>query len=282
MTPRTILITGSTDGIGKLAAAKLAQAGHHVYLHGRNAEKLQNVIAELQEQTGNAHIGGFVADFSDMAAVQRMADEVAEQLPTLDVLINNAGIFKTPVERTKDGLDIRFAVNYFAPYLLTHALLPLLKKSASTADITQKPRIINLSSAAQAPVNLDALAGTNPLPANAAYAQSKLALTMWSFALAQQEASVNTISVNPGSLLNTNMVKEAFGQHWSSADKGASLLHDLAAAPEFENESGKYFDNDKGQGEQRGDFGQAHSDAYDVTKVQALLERTKTVMTPYI
>lgn len=276
MTQHTILITGSTDGIGKLAATQLAQSGHRVYLHGRNAEKLQTVITEIKEQTGNAQIDGFVADFSDMVAVQRMADEVAEQLPKLDVLINNAGIYKTSASKMPAGLDIRFAVNYFAPYLLTHALLPNLEKKATTT--TQKPRIINLSSAAQAPVDLDALAGNTTLPENAAYAQSKLALTMWNMALAAQEPNTSVIAVNPGSLLNTNMVKEAFGQHWASADKGASLLHDLAVSPDFAGITGKYFDNDKGQGEQRGSFGQAHADAYDTAKQTALLEGTRTAL----
>ncbi|MGM8888075.1 SDR family NAD(P)-dependent oxidoreductase, partial [Psychrobacter sp. 1U2] len=143
---KTILITGSTDGIGKLTALKLAKAGHQVYLHGRNADKLASVIAEVNAvATGAAvdNIDGFVADFSDLDAVRKMAAEVSEKLPKLDVLINNAGIYTTASATTKDGLDIRFVVNYLAPYELTNALLPLLKES-------DESRIINLSSAAQA------------------------------------------------------------------------------------------------------------------------------------
>lgn len=277
MTHKTILITGSTDGIGRLAATRLAQDGHRVYLHGRNADKLQTVMSEIRTQTGNTHIGGFLADFSDMAAVQHMAVKAAEKLPALDVLINNAGIYKSVVAQTRDGLDVRFAVNYFAPYLLTHALLPSLRRGLTEA---QQARIINLSSAAQAPVDLPALAGKATLPANAAYAQSKLALTMWSMALAAQEqaAGMGVIAVNPGSLLNTNMVREAFGQYWSSADKGANILYELAVSDAYAGVTGRYFDNDRGQGEQMGDFGSAHADAQDAGRVQLLLEKTQAVL----
>ncbi len=199
---KTILITGSTDGIGKLAAIKLAKDGHEIYLHGRNAQKLDTVISEIKTQTNNPQIKGFVADFSDLAAVQQMAAQVNQEVSKIDVLINNAGIFKSPLATNKDGLDIRFVVNYFAPYVLTKALLPLLKKGNA-------PRLINLSSAAQAPVSPDALAGKIQIGAQAAYAQSKLALTMWSFQLAKQLKDITVIAVNPGSLLNTNMVREA-------------------------------------------------------------------------
>ena len=106
---KTILITGSTDGIGKLAALKLAEAGHQVYVHGRNADKLTSVIAEVKAvATGAAvdNINGFVADFSDLNAVRKMAAEVNKKLPKLDVLINNAGINTDPcrqIRRTKLG-----------------------------------------------------------------------------------------------------------------------------------------------------------------------------------
>jgi len=171
---KTILITGSTDGIGKLAALKLAEAGHQVYLHGRDADKLASVIAEVQAvATGAAvdNIDGFVADFSDLKDVLKMAADVNEKLPKLDVLINNAGIYTTASALTKDGLDVRFVVNYLAPYELTNALLPLLKQS-------DKARIVNLSSAAQASLSYEALAGQTRLADKDAYAPSKLALPM--------------------------------------------------------------------------------------------------------
>jgi len=265
---KNILITGSTDGIGKLVAIKLAKDGHHICLHGRNESKLQDVIKEVKESTSNDSIESFVADFSDMSAVKSMAKDVKDRLSNIDVLINNAGIFKSANPLTSDGYDIRFAVNYFAPYLLTNLLLPSLKNS-------EAPRIINLSSAAQSPVNLHALQG-GALPDQVAYAQSKLALTMWSMHLAKEAKDITTISVNPGSLLNTKMVKEAYGKHWSSADKGRDILYDLSTSDEYQDDSGKYFDNDKG--DPKGMFSKAHSDSYDVNKVEALIQKTEEIL----
>ena len=276
---KTILITGSTDGIGKLAALNLAKAGHQVYLHGRDAEKLDSVIAEVKAvATGAAvdNIDGFVADFSDLDAVRKMAAEVNRKLPKLDVIINNAGIYTTVSATTKDGLDVRFVVNYLAPYELTNALLPLLKKSS-------KARIVNLSSAAQAPISYKAFAGQDRLDDKDAYAQSKLALTMWSMDLAETVASdnINVIAVNPGSLLNTKMVDEAYGEYWSSADKGANILMELAISDEFADDTGKYFDNDIKDGvhgDARGEFGQPHADALNKEAIAELERQTQVVL----
>lgn len=266
---KTILITGSTDGIGKLAAIKLAKDGHEIYLHGRNAQKLDKVISEIKAQTNNPNIKGFVADFSDLAAVQQMAKQINQEVSKIDVLINNAGVFKSPVATNKDSLDIRFVVNYLAPYVLTNALLPLLQKGTA-------PRLINLSSAAQAPVSHEALVGNIQVGAQAVYAQSKLALTMWSFHLAKQLKDVSVIAVNPGSLLNTNMVKEAYGKYWSSADKGGNILYDLAISDEYNGVTGKYFDNDRG--DIKGVFGPAHSDAYDEGAIEELMQVTDMIL----
>lgn len=281
---KTILITGSTDGIGKLAALQLAEAGHQVYLHGRDADKLAGVIAEVQAvATGEAvnNIDGFVADFSDLTDVLKMAAEVTEKLPKLDVLINNAGIYTTASAMTKDKLDIRFVVNYLAPYELTNALLPLLKKSGEACIVS--PRIINLSSAAQAPISYKAFLGQENLDDKAAYAQSKLALTMWSMNLADTVASYNitVIAVNPGSLLNTKMVNEAYGEYWSSADKGANILTELAISDEFAGDTGKYFDNDikdGAHGDAKGAFGQPYADALDKEAIAELERQTQQVL----
>jgi len=261
--------TGSTDGIGKLAALKLAKDGHAIYLHGRNSEKLETVIAELKKVSNNENIKGFVADFSDLTAVKNMATQIKKDLPKLDVLINNAGVFKSSIATNQDGLDLRLVVNYLAPYLLTKELLPLLEKGTA-------PRLINLSSAAQASVSLEALAGKMSLGMQAAYAQSKLALTMWSFHLAKTLENISVIPVNPGSLLNTNMVREAYGKFWSAADKGGNILYDLAVATEYEGVTGQYFDNDKG--DPKGEFGPAHSDAYDIVAIEKLIEVTDNLL----
>ncbi len=162
----TILITGSTDGIGLQAARMLISEGHHVLLHGRNAKKLNEVVKTLSDVPDGGRVGGYVSDLSQMSSVELFARAVTEQHTHLDVLINNAGIFRTPDPITQDGLDVRFAVNTLAPYLLTQRLLPLIDRSG---------RIINISSAAQSPVDPDALTGKVRLSDDFdAYAQSKL------------------------------------------------------------------------------------------------------------
>ncbi len=262
---KTILITGSTDGIGKLVAQKLASAGHEILLHGRDAQKLDAVTAEIKSRSKNEHITGFVADFSDLVSVKKMADAIIEHQTKIDVLINNAGVYKVPVERTKDGYDIRFVVNYLSPVLLTKKLRPALEAS-------EEPRVINLSSAAQSSVSLPALAGIEGIGMQEAYAQSKLALTMWSFDLAKEWSFANIIAVNPGSLLNTKMVKETFGRHWSSAEKGGEILYELALSRTHAAQSGKYFDNDHGA------YADAHPDAYDSEKIDQLLSKTNSLI----
>ncbi|THB80215.1 MAG: SDR family NAD(P)-dependent oxidoreductase [Desulfobacteraceae bacterium] len=258
---KIILVTGSTDGVGKLTAAKLAGNGHAVYLHGRSPEKLDATISEIRTMTKNEKVDGFVADFSDPDGVRQMVDQVNRDLSKMDILINNAGVFKSPEEYNKNGLDMRFAVNYFAPYLLTQGLISLLNKGSD-------PRVINLSSAAQSPVSLNALSGQESVSDWESYAQSKLALTMWSFHLAQACPEIAVIAVNPGSLLNTRMVAEAFGHHRSSADKGADILYDLAVSDKYKGITGKYFDNDQGC------FAQAHPEAYRKTEVDRLIHAT--------
>ncbi|WP_282148149.1 SDR family NAD(P)-dependent oxidoreductase [Algibacter lectus] len=266
---KTIIVTGSTDGIGKLTALSFAEKGHTVYVHGRNKAKVDTVVSEIKTKTNNQNIHGLVADFSDLEAVSELAVQIKKYIPKIDILINNAGIFKTKDVHNKKGLDIRMVVNYLAPYVLTNAILENIKQSES-------PRIINLSSAAQAPVSEAILTGQIQDSENSTYAQSKLALTMWSFNLAKQEPKITVIAVNPGSLLNTKMANEAYGQHWSSAEKGMDILLDLALSDDYKNDSGKYFDNDKG--DPKGYFFPAHPDAYDEAKTKALLVLTNNII----
>lgn len=262
---KTIFITGSTDGIGKLTATKLAKDGHQIILHGRNSEKLENTISKIKENTTNNQISGFVSDLSDFKSIQKMTSELANAFSKIDVLINNAGVFNSSIEQNQNGLDMRFVVNYLAPYLLTSELLLMLKNSTS-------PRIINLSSAAQTTVSIEALKGEETISTQEAYSQSKLALTMWSFDFAEQHPEINAIAVNPGSLLNTKMVQEAYGQYWSSADKGVDILYEVAVSEKHTESSGKYFDNDKGT------FSKAHNDAYNQEKINELLAETNQIL----
>lgn len=262
---KTILITGSTDGIGKVTALKLAKEGHVILLHGRNQNKLDHVKTEIQELTGNDTVNGIVADLSDFNQIKKMIDLLRDKVSTIDVLINNAGVFKSNILHNKNGLDMRLAVNYFAPYILTNGVLPLLEASPNA-------RVVNLSSAAQAPVSFDVLQGNQVVSEQNAYAQSKLALTMWSFYFAQQHKNINTIAVNPGSLLNTKMVQEAYGQHWDSVDKGATILFNIALSDDYETKSGQYFDNDLGS------FNRAHQEAYNAEKIQQLISETERII----
>lgn len=141
MQPKTILITGTTQGIGKITATSLAQQGHHLIIHGRSRSKLIAVQDEIRKETGNTHIDIAVADLLSMRDIKRMTDELKAKYNSLDVLINNAGaIFNKDRELTAEGYEKTIALNLHAPFLLMQSLLPLLQKSTDA-------RIINLSSA---------------------------------------------------------------------------------------------------------------------------------------
>ncbi len=241
---KTILITGATDGIGLLTAKNLAAEGHTILLHGRSADKLARARKEVVGTTET-----YIADLSRMADVTAMAQDIRKAHDRLDVIINNAGVLKTPNTQTEDGFDIRFMVNTFAPYALTRALLPIVPKDG---------RIVNLSSAAQAPVDIDAMLGRRQLDDMGAYAQSKLAITIWSREMAKElpDGPV-VVAVNPGSLLASKMVKEGFGVAGSDLQIGAGILREAALGASFEDASGAYFDNDS----QR--FAQPHAAGLD-------------------
>tara|TARA_R110002072_G_scaffold28296_2_gene91055 strand:+ start:498 stop:1310 length:813 start_codon:yes stop_codon:yes gene_type:complete len=262
---KTILVTGSTDGIGLEAAKLLASLGHSVLLHGRNPKKLEAAKQQLAAVQPETRVEGYVADLSSMETVEGLAREVTKAHPRLDVLINNAGVFKVPNPETRAGIDVRFAVNTLAPYLLTQRLLPALGSSG---------RVVNLSSAAQAPVDLQALAGRTQLSDNAAYAQSKLALTMWSrsLPLSLGERGPMIVAVNPGSFLGSKMVKEAYGVAGNDLSIGAEILSRAALSEEFATASGKYFDNDSKQ------FASPHPDALDLQKCRALVEQLESLL----
>jgi NAD(P)-dependent dehydrogenase (short-subunit alcohol dehydrogenase family) len=231
---KTILITGATDGIGLLTAQTLAAQGHLILLHGRSADKLAAAAKTVGGTTET-----YLADLTRLGDVTAMASEILARHSTLDVLINNAGVLKAAQTRTAEGLDIRFVVNTFSPYVLTQRLLPIIPKAG---------RVVNLSSAAQAPVDLAAMAGKGRLADMEAYAQSKLAITVWSreMARALPEGPV-IVAVNPGSLLATKMVKEGFGIAGNDLAIGANIPCDAALSPSFARASGQYFDNDAGQ-----------------------------------
>ena len=262
---KTMLVTGATDGIGLETAKMLVSQGHDVLVHGRNPEKVERLAQSLSELSGSGLVEGYISDLSRMGEVEAFAEAVSKKQGKLDVLINNAGIFSTPDTVTPDGLDVRFAVNAIAPYQLTRRLLPLLDASA---------RVVNLSSAAQLTVDPEALVGRRRLSDNGAYAQSKLALTMWSRAMALElgDDGPAIIAVNPRSMLGSKMVRQAYGVAGGDLRIGAEILVRAALSDEFADASGTYFDNDIGQ------FTAPHPDALDERKCAEVVRIIETIL----
>lgn len=244
----------------------LAKHGHTLLIHGRSEAKLANAKHQLSELSGVGNIETYQADLTKMSDVTKLAKEITDKHSSLDVLINNAGVYTTPSPLTDQGLDVRFVVNTLAPYLLTQQIAPLMSATG---------RVINLSSAAQSTVDLDALRGKVKLDiAGQAYAQRKLAITMWSFYLAQknQKDWPSIIAVNPGSLLASKMVKDAYGIEGKSLSLGAEILVKAALDDEFSKASGKYYDNDNNT------FAAPHEDAHNPEKNIALVQTIESLL----
>ena len=260
---KTILITGSTDGVGLATAKMLVSEGHRVLIHGRSAEKLKKVEDLLFAERGM--VESYLADLTQMSDVEKLAKEVSVKHKKIDALINNAGVLTIQNPISSDGFDKRFIVNTIAPYLLTKRLLPILGVEG---------RVVNVSSAAQSPVSIDALKGKIELNANSAYAQSKLALIMWSNHLVQSFKGEGPliVSINPKSFLASKMVKEAYGVEGSDLQIGADILCRAALSEEFNNASGKYFDNDSRR------FASPHPDALNPSLREELVETIEEVI----
>jgi len=258
---KTILITGATDGIGLVTAKMLADQGHTLLLHGRSPAKLEAAAAEV---SGTVPVETYLADLSSLPETEALAKAITEKHTTLDVVINNAGVLKVPSPIAENGIDLRFVVNTLAPYLLTRKLLPIMGAAS---------RVVNLSSAAQAPVDSAALRGNRQLGDMDAYSQSKLAITMWSRGMADEMPDGPVIvAVNPGSLLASKMVKEGFGIDGNDLSVGADILCRAALSDEFASASGKYFDNDSGQ------FAPIPHGGQDSAKCAALIAEIDTII----
>jgi len=253
MAERTILITGATDGHGKGLAERLAPSGARLLLHGRNEAKGERLLEEL----GANATGELVwcrADLASLDQVAALADRVMEE-ERLDVLVNNAGLGSVEPgggERleSEDGHELRFAVNYLAPFLLGRRLLPLLERSAPS-------RIVNVASAGQAPIDFDDVMLERDYSGGRAYAQSKLALIMFTLDLAEElnGSGVTANSLHPGTYMPTNMVKAAGVRPITPLEEGIEATLRLIESPELDGVSGRYFDGT--------DESAPHPQAYD-------------------
>lgn len=264
---QTILVTGATDGLGRALARELAANGATVLVHGRSEARLEDIEREIRGATGRDRVRTYLADLSSLNEVRRLGEEVLAAEARLDVLVNNAGVgggrHPERREESTDGHELRFAVNYLAPFLLTDLLLPLLRRSAPA-------RIVNVSSVGQTAIDFDDVMLERHYDGMRAYAQSKLAQVMFTFELAGRLGEGSGITVNalhPPSLMNTKMVEESFGYTMSRIEDGVEAVVRLAAGPELEGVTGRYFD--------RLDEGRAKAQAYDQdarTRLWALSE----------
>ena len=242
---QTILITGATDGIGKLTAGKLAKQKARIIIHGRNKQKLDSAVGEFSADSGNDNVEGILADFSSLEEVRGMAEDISRRFQKLDVLINNAGAGFSDSHYSKDGYELRFAVNYLAPFLLTQLLLPLLEKASPS-------RIVNVSSAGQHKLDFNDIMMENKFDPVQAYSQSKLALIMYTFELAERlkGKNINVNALHPGTYLDTKMVRNAGISPWGKPETGADAEVYLAVSDDLEGVTSKYF---SGQNEAQAD-----------------------------
>ena len=261
---KTVLVTGATDGLGKLVAQHAAEARATLILHGRNAAKGQKVKEEIIAITGNNQVYYYNADFSSLAEVNKLADEVLANHQGLHVLINNAAIGGGPKgskvrELSKDGYELRFAVNYLSHFLLTQKLLPLLVQSAPS-------RIVNVASIGQSPLDFDDLQLEKSYDSFDAYAKSKLAQIIFTMELAERVKDKGVIvnCLHPATLMNTNMVYDFFGRTSSTVEEGAAVVEYVAFLEETKDITGAYFNQQR--------QARANRQAYDMEARRRLWE----------
>jgi NAD(P)-dependent dehydrogenase (short-subunit alcohol dehydrogenase family) len=233
--PSIVLVTGATSGLGRYLAQQLARSGWSVLVHGRDPERTNELADELG---GGAR--PYVADMASLAAVRRLAEQVREDVPRLDVLVNNAGIGFGPPDSARqvsqDGHELRFAVNYLAPVLLTQLLMPLLTASAPS-------RIVNVGSIGQIgfdPHDAEFEHGYNGLDA---YRRAKLALAAFTFDLAGElrDAKVTVNCLHPATFMNTAMVIEGGIEPTSTVEEGGAATMRLITDPSLDGVTGEFF-----------------------------------------
>lgn len=251
MTGKTVLVTGATFGIGQATALQLARLGASTIVAGRNEEKSQKVVHNIQQETGNPHVEYLLADLSSISQTVALAEEFKARYDRLDVLVNNVGVFVWRRHQTADGFEHTFALNYLVGhFLLTGLLLDLLQASAPA-------RIVNVSSDAHfaGKIDFDNLQGNGRYSGWRAYSQSKLANVLFTYALARrlEGSGVTVNALHPG-VVNSGFAtpdntpeilargfRQVYGLFTRSPSEGAETSVYLATAPELEGVSGRYF-----------------------------------------
>ena len=250
LTGKTVLVTGSTDGVGRLVARRLGGARARILVHGRDADRGAQIVADIEGAGGAATF--IRADLASLAEVRDLAATVQRVTDRLDILINNAGIGTAGGVRQEsaDGFELRFAVNYLAGFLLTSLLLPLLRAA-------EPARIVNVSSGGQQAIDFADVMLTRGYSGARAYCQSKLAQVMFTFDLAEKLAgtAVTATCLHPATYMDTTMVRRAGVTPVSTVEQGAEAILNLAVSPALAGRTGLYFN---GRHETR-----AHSQAYD-------------------
>jgi NAD(P)-dependent dehydrogenase (short-subunit alcohol dehydrogenase family) len=241
---QTILVTGATDGLGRALAGELARGGAAVILHGRDDAKGEAAIEEIRTDAPDAALGWQRADLASLDDVRAMADRVGSEYDRLDALVNNAGIGATlpgggARMESEDGYELRFAVNYLAPCLLTRRLEPLLESSSPA-------RIVNVSSAGQAPIDFDDVMLERSYDGVRAYCQSKLAQVMNTIDLAEAHANdgVTANCLHPATFMPTKIVLDGGIKPTSSIEDGVRATERLVADPDLDGVSGRYFERE--------------------------------------
>ncbi len=257
---KTILVTGATDGLGRLTAARLAADGAEVLLHGRDQAKGEAVLADLKASTGNSKLKFYRADLADLPEVRALGAAVISAHPRLDVLINNAGVGLFGAggrQSSRDGQELHFQVNYLSPFLLTHLLLPTIRNSAPA-------RIVNVSSMGQAPIDFDDVMLEHTYSGMQGYCQSKLAQIMFTIDLAQKlkGTGVTVTALHPGTFMNTNMVTAGGFKPQTPVEEGVDATVRMAVSPEVEGETGVFYNQQV--------LGQANAQASDPVARQRL------------
>ncbi|MCF7929715.1 MAG: membrane protein insertion efficiency factor YidD [Spirochaetales bacterium] len=235
MKKKTILVTGSTDGIGKETARLLSEAGHRVIIHGRSEDRAKQAAQEISPAE-NSSLAWVYGDYSQLEQVRSLARQVLEAVPRLDVLINNAGIQRNDYRQTADGFEETFQVNHLAPFLLTNLLLERVKASAPA-------RIVTVSSMIHASsLDLGNLNGGKSFDGREAYSRSKLCNVLFTYALDRrlEGTGVTANCLHPG-VIGTKLLRAGFGGGGGPVSEGAQTSVYLALSEEVENVSGKYF-----------------------------------------